>query len=156
MLDNQTVTEMMDIYYLGPSRQPGWEIMTARILIPWWKFTISIKFLGKGPTFIWFLPSMDCIFNCRSRFACSWSCSHTRNNLHAFIIHDNMDLAVNMRQCTDPALDNREKFKCLDCEVYGIKSLFCIGLCKINNNNLTALFIDNYRQYTTTMRGGQT
>ena len=56
-----------------------------------------------------------------------------------------MDLAVNMRQCTDPALDNREKFKCLDCEVYGIKSLFCIGLCKINNNNLTALFIDNNR-----------
>ena len=71
----------------------------------------------------------------------------TRNNLHALIIHDSVGPAVNMRQCTDPALDNKEKFKCLDCEVYGIESLLCIGLCKINNNNLTALFIDNNRQY---------
>ena len=33
----------------------------------------------------------------------------TSNNLHALIIHDSIDPAVNMRQCTDPALDNQGK-----------------------------------------------
>ena len=67
-----------------------------------------MNWLWIGLTFIWFLTSIS-VFSTVDHDLPDHLQWLTRNNLHALIIHDSMDPAVNMRQCTDPALDNQGK-----------------------------------------------